>query len=150
MKDVIPIGTKITRNIGVLFGLFILIGFLSPESEPRDITLFSIYRDVVFGLLSVLLVIPWRIIMNRLLWIVLFVTLVCSAAIFLANMVSSCVWAIGKGDPLQQVMFPLLTIIFAVVIGMQFPAILSIRRHSNQAFKATPSSYTISKTGNTI
>jgi hypothetical protein len=65
------------------------------------------------------------------LWLSLFALLCLCALAFLVGLVWSCVWAFRHGGSLQQVMFPLMAIPSAAVLFFQFPAIIRIRKYSN-------------------
>ncbi len=131
MNNMIYIGTKLTRSFGVLFGLFIMLSFLAPKSEIETPTVASIAKDTILMTLGVLLIIPWSRIRVTSLWLSLFALLCLCAIAFLVGQVWGCVWAFRHGEPLQQVMFPLMTVLFAAVLFFQFPAIIRIRKYSN-------------------
>jgi hypothetical protein len=137
MNDMVATGTKLTRTFGVLFGLFIMVSFLAPKSEIETPTVASIAKDTMLMSLGALLVVPWSKVRVAPLWFALFTLFSVCALAFVSGQVWGCVWAFRHGEPLQQAMFPALTILFAAVLVFQFPAIIRMRRHSNNELHVT-------------
>jgi hypothetical protein len=135
VRHKIKSGLIAMRALGFLLGVFMIAGaFLhnSTVSDVRDMLppeklFLLVLRD---SILALPLIVPWRVVSWPMLWWPLFIILCFDVAAMLYRGVSGSIWAFRHGDGMQQLMFPLVGILFVFILAAQVSAVLRLRRTS--------------------
>jgi len=136
----------IVRLCGVITGLVFLPVAAAPHSSGPTTSYQTIVNIDIF-IIGILLLIPWRLVTNELVWIVLVVVLAASVLFYTIPMIGFSTWSLYsfmtgaegiKDHPVLVTSFALLGLLLSGVLLLQFPAIIMMRRgHSNKTLHHT-------------
>ncbi len=133
--DTIPAWIDISRTLGVCLGIFLFVLLRTVFKDDQDVheeahRFYQFLNQFAWYSLSVLLVLPWRLVCLSFAWEILYLLLIISSSVVLFVMVPGVAWAYMHGA-LRSYEFLLIVLCFGCLI-LQFKAIWKLKKFAEK------------------